>query len=284
MIATAGRDAHLPDAPSDLRRSLATRNAWVTQVVRHPPKAYVWATAPTGSLFAWYSSRAAHAAVVDFEARVRESVGANPPLRSPPLLDRGKLWRLEQAIAPEPLQGAKVVEAILAAADELARLRLPCPPPLVAGEPLIRGLRRRVHTLATRLPTIDFLRARRVIETSPLPRTLSHGTFDPSHVLIEDGVPWVVDWDQSGERPAGFDLMTMWAVLEAGEDRELLFEGAVRAIGSRYRRDLLRLRYAVLTRVIATMLADPDVHSRDPDRGRTLLPLLASARREAFKG
>lgn len=288
MSATLHSDLVPSDAPSDLRASLVARDASVTRVARHAykqlgHKVYLWATSPTGALFAWYSTRPAHAAVVEFEARVREAVGSSPPLCSPPLLERGELWRLERAITPEPLKGPRVVEALVASAEALADFRLPCEPPAVAGEARIVGLRRRLHTLVTPLPAVDFLRSRGVMETSRLPRTTSHGTFDFHHVLFENGIPWVIDWDQAGSRPAGFDLMMMWAALEDEDDREQLFEGAVRSIGAHHRSELLRLRYAVLTKVIATTLADPDLHSRDPARGRTLLPLLEVARREAFE-
>jgi hypothetical protein len=71
----------------------------------------------------------------------------------------------------------------------------------------------------------------------------------------------------------------MWAVLEDEGDRELLFEGTVQAIGARHRRDSTRLRFAVVT----AMLADPGKNSRDLARRFALLPLLGIARRETFE-
>jgi hypothetical protein len=69
------------------------------------------------------------------------------------------------------------------------------------------------------------------------------------NVLVDaDGVPWVVDWELSGPRLAGFDLMQLWASLERAEDRDRLFEGASEIVGDRSA--LIQLRFAALVQVI----------------------------------
>ena len=271
-----------PDVPADLKASLAAQDAAIVRIVRHGHKGYLQAASPGGDLFAWYSSRPEDAAVVEFEARVREEVGTEPPLRSPPLLERGRLWRLERSLVPRPLEGAEAVDTILAAAAAVSQLELPVVPPAAAGETRSGGFWRRMRTLVTPLPAIDFWRANTMLQASSLPRTMSHGAFDGDHVLLDGSVPWVIDWDQAASRPAGYDLMTMWAYLDCREDRDRLFEGALALVGERNRLELQRVRYAVTTKVVATMFADPDVYSRDPIRGRALLPLLAAARAEAL--
>jgi hypothetical protein len=94
-------------------------------------------------------------------------------------------------------------------------------------------------------------------------------------------VAWVVDWELSGERPAGYDLMQFWATLEGAEDREYLFELAVSSIGADRRRELLRLRHALVVRTIVGKLAAPMAFDRDPAGARDLLALLPGLRAEA---
>ena len=270
------------DAPAGFRESLASRGAAVTRIMLDPPRTYVWAGGLGPHLFGWYSRAPEHAAMVEYEARVREVVGSELPLRTPPLIDRGELWRLDRAIDPEPLQGAVAVEAVVEAVQALAGLRLPPSPPSLWKERKIKVLRRRLRTLRSPLPARDFLRARSLVSGSLLPRTTSHGDFHRGHVLPEGGLPWVIDWEGVAMRPAGFDLMRMWADIERREDRDYLFEQAERTVGRTYGRELLKLRYALLVQAIATKFAEHAEYNRDPEGGRALLLLLPEVRREAL--
>lgn len=277
--------AALPDdAPAGLRDSLASRGANVTRIELDPPKTYVWAAAAGDQLFAWYSRAPGDAAVLSYELAVRETVGTELPLRSQPVLDHGALWRLERAVDPEPVQGRSAVLAVAEALEALGELQLPESPPSVGRERVVDAMGRRWRVLRCPLSARDFVRAKLLLARSRLPRSTSHGDFHRKHVLLEGGRPWVLDWELSARRPAGFDLMTMWADLERDEDRELLFEEAVRIVGPKHERGLLELRYAVLVLAIATKFVEPAEHNRDVEGGRALLPLLPLARSEASAG
>jgi hypothetical protein len=75
--------------------------------------------------------------------------------------------------------------------------------------------------------------------------------------------------------------MQFWATLEGAEDREYLFERAVSSIGADRRRELLRLRHALVVRTIVGKLAAPMAFDRDPAGARDLLALLPGLRAEA---
>jgi hypothetical protein len=139
-------------------------------------------------------------------------------------------------------------------------------------------LARRLRLLRAPLPTSDVVAARRLLERTPLPAVTSHGSYQRLHVFLADGAAWVIDWEQVGKRPLGYDLMTYWANLDDDDLRPPLFAAAVEALGRRHERDLLRLRYALLVRMIASKFADDD----DAAGGTRLLDLLPAAREEAL--
>jgi hypothetical protein len=274
-----------PDCPHDLQDELASRDAAVVRVELDPPKTYVWLAAPAGeALFAWYSSATAHAPLIAYEAAARTAVGTDGPLRAPPLLAVGRLWRLERSLNPEPLCGQPVIDRVVEAAEALTGMELPEPPASLGVESRLAAFRRRLRMLRSPLPTADAVRARRVLAESPLPRVTSHGEFSTKHVLIEGGNPWIVDWELTAKRPLGYDLMTLWADLERADDRELLFEASIAALGEARRAELRRLGYALMVRLITSALAEPLALNRDPERARALLARLPATRREALGG
>ena len=267
-----------PEPPPDLRAALEQREATVTRVELDPPKVYLHADGADGPLFAWYSTNPTVGEAIAHEAAAREAVGTNGVLRAPPLLARGSSWRLERRLTGRPLGGSSSIETVVAAAQELAELDLP---ESTAGSDYhARGvvMRQRLRLATSPLPLHDFLRARRLLRRSRLPRVTSHGDFHLGHLFLEQDALWVIDWALAGLRPQGYDLMLLWADLESNDDREFLFEATLRMLGTRARRDLLELRYAMLVHLLASLFADISPAGRDPARGRRLLRLLEEVR------
>ena len=225
-------------------------------------RGYLFAAADGVRLFARHSADPADRAVFAHEAAVREVVGREGPLRAPAVLERGEDWLLEEAIPATQCEGAACVAAVAAAAERIMRLELPHGPP-GASRGRIEAWRSRVRLVASKLPIRDVVRARRIASGSPLPERPSHGDFHAGNILYSDGAAWVVDWELSALRPAGYDLMRCCATMRAPE-REALFEAAVDLVGTRHRPDLLRLRYAVAVQTIAQQLAA--VHDFNLDR------------------
>ena len=209
---------------------------------------------------------------------MREIVGTDGALRAPLVLERAAGWLLENAVDSEPFEGAEPIDAVVAAAGRIPHLDLPRAPvrPGRAG-----SLRTRAKLLRSPLPLRDLRAARRTLADPGLPPVTSHGDFHRGNVLMQDGAAWVVDWELSGERPAGYDLMQFWATLERAEDRERLFEASVAAVGTTHRPALLRLRHALVVRTIAGKLAAPMAFDRDRGGAHDLLELLPEIRAEA---
>jgi hypothetical protein len=134
------------------------------------------------------------------------------------------------------------------------------------------------------VPLGDLRASRRTLAEPGLPLVTSHGDFHRGNVLVSGGAAWVVDWELSGRRPAGYDLMQFWATLDLPEDRERLFETTVMSVGSAHRAELLRLRHALLVRTIAAKLSSRMNFDRDPAGAHDLLTLLPAVRQEAGLG
>jgi hypothetical protein len=197
-------------------------------------------------------------------------------LRAPPIVAHGPNWMLAATVEQEELPIEWKVERVVAAALEIPELRLPPSPwPEHAGAVVVA--RRRLRLLRSPLPTRDVVAARRILADVSLPRVTSHGSYQRHHVFLADGAAWVIDWEQSGERPLGVDLLHYSANLDEAHERELVFETAVDAIGRRYERELRRLRYAVFVRLIASKLVD----DAQPESARRLLQALPEIREAA---
>jgi Phosphotransferase enzyme family len=261
------------DAASGLAEALAAHGSHVVKAWQEAERSYVVAD----GLFGRASSDPNDVSVLEHEAKVRELVGTEGPLRSPPIVDRGPGWMLEQRIEHGPAVGEAAVGAIAAAAARIAQLRLPGAPR--AREDSRVAFTRRIRALLSPLSLSHYLSARRVLADLALPDVTSHGDFHAGNVLVAADGPWVVDWELSGLRPAGHDLMTFWPTLERPEDRERLFELAVDLVGRRP--ELLRLRYALTVRTVASFLAGARDFDRDETRARELLGLLPGLRSEA---
>jgi hypothetical protein len=264
--------------PAGLAEALARRGAEVERRWDEPPRSYLFAAAPGGALFARMSVDPADVAVLEHEAAVRGLVGGEGPLRAPPVLERGPDWLLEEAIEPEPCEGAERIDVVAAAAAAIAQLELPLAPARSGGSRA--SLRTRARMLRSPLPLRDLRAARRTLADPGLPTVTSHGDFHRGNVLVKGGAAWVVDWELSGLRPAGYDLMQFWATLERPDDRERLFEAAVETVGGA-RQALLALRHALVVRTIAGKLAGPKDFDRDPAGAHELLALLPVLRAEA---
>jgi hypothetical protein len=251
----------------------------VRRTWREHLRGYLLADSAAGRLFGRWSEDPADRPMLAHEAAVREIVGTNGPLRAPAVLERSADWLLEEAVDSEPCRGPDRVEAVAAAGEKVVQLDLP-PAPRRSGP---RGalLRTRMRIIRSPLPLHDLRASRRTLADPGLPEVTSHGDFHRGNVLVRNGSAWVVDWELSGKRPAGYDFMQFWATLEEAEDREHLFELTVSSIGAARRRELLRLRHALVVRTIAGKIAAPMAFDRDPVGARDLLALLPALRTEA---
>jgi hypothetical protein len=228
-----------------------------------------------GGLFARASRDPADVAVLAHEAQVRELVGQDGPLRAPPVLELGPGWLLEQAVEAEPLRGEEAVSIAVAAAQRIPALELPSAPPR-SGQSLTSSLRRRWRLFRSPLPFGDVLQARRILRAAG-PRATSHGDFHRKNILLADGAAWVVDWELSGLRPRGYDLLYLAATLEA-DDRRHLWELVPEDTETE---ELRRLRYAVTVSVLSGKLAAAQAFDRDPVAAESLLRELPRLRAEA---
>ena len=263
------------DIPPGLAEALERRGAKLERGWQEGSRSYLFASSPEGRLFGRASRDPVDAAMLEHEVAVREVVGAEGPLRAPPVLERGTDWLLETAIEAEPFGGASHVELVVAAAERLRGLELPeLPPRLERGR-----ARARLRLLASPLPVADLRRARKIMAELRLPSVTTHGDFHQGNVLINGGAAWVVDWELSGHGPAGSDLLLFGWTVESVEDRERLLEAAVELAGDRG--EALRLAYAVLVRAAAAKLSAAQPFDRDPEGAKTLLALLPAARRAA---
>jgi hypothetical protein len=269
------------DCPAGLAAAVAARRATLGVIFGDGARSYAHATSPDGALFLRWSEDESDVAVLAHEGEVRDAVGADGALRSPPVLERGEGWLLERGIEGGPVAGADAVASVVAAAAVLADARLPAlaaPPGGLRHRLAVQGQRAR-SLLATPVGR-DVIAARRLRRRSSLPLVTSHGDFHAGNLLMEGGRPWVVDWELLGRRQAGFDLLQLWPELAAPEDREPLFEATVELVGEPHRRALCELRYVLLVQAIVARLA-PLGHVRDRAGGRALLALLPEVREAA---
>jgi hypothetical protein len=268
-------DEILKAAPPGLREALAARGGRVEKAWREGPRAYLPVDSPDGPLFARYSTAVEDVAALDYEAHVRALVGESGPLRSPAVVEQGAGWLLERRVVPteEP------VDVVVAAAAEIAALRLPPAPASSSGRRGLEPLLRRLRLLGRPRLAVELVRARRLQARSKLPEVTTHGDFHPGNVLLADGAAWVVDWELAGRGPAGLDLMRYWATLERPDDRERLFAASVELVGEEL--ELARLRYAVAVVTAADKLSHPRSLNRDPTGAAALLLLLPELRRAA---
>jgi hypothetical protein len=282
-----GSSALPEDCPRDLTEALARYSANIAAIGDNPGylRTYMCASSPSGPLFAWFSRDSCHCALAAYELEVRRLIGTGGALRAPPPLEWGNDWHIERWIDTRPCQGPRALEAIVEAARELQRLRLPKPPGRGLVETRWASYMRRLRVVGSVLSTRDYLCARKLLARSRLPLVTAHGDFHRKHILLDEHeAPWVIDWEMSGQRPAGFDLLYLWTDLKTDEDRDCLFELTVEMLGETQREELLKLRFALLVRMIAAKLSDPEPLSRDPMGARKLLALLPSVRLAAGVG
>jgi hypothetical protein len=272
---------HLPpDAPAALIASLSALGAIVSNLWREGRRAYLKADAADGPLFARYSTDRIDLPVIAHEVGVRRIVGDDGALRTPPVIDAGEDWLIEARKDADPVAGPEAVDSVLAAAADLAERELPAVERNGArGTSALLTARRRVSMALSTLPLRDVARARAIVANSPLPMVTSHGDLHAGNVLMAAGKAWVVDWELSGMRPVGYDLMQFWATLAEERDRSRLWDGAVELVGQEHERELADLRYALAVRTLANKLCSPDRLHRDFEGGRRILALLPAIRK-----
>lgn len=271
-----------PDCPAQLLDALRGRGAAIERFRLHAPRVRVWASSPNEKLFAWYSTDPADQAVIEHEVAVRAAIGTEGPLRAPPVLAHGPLWRLEPALEGRGELAGESIAAVAAAVAVLQASELPQPPPQLvrSREASIARWRRRLLMLRSPLPARDLVRARRLFSRSPLPLTTSHGDLHRKQIFPAQGGIWLVDWELLGKRPAGWDTVFLSWDLQDPEDRDRLFLATLELVGRRYRSGLLALKYAALVKMIVGKL----VGSRrveDREQGLMLLEELPRVREEA---
>ncbi len=257
--------------PAGLAAALDDLGAVLVGGWQEGSRVYLRARSGEEPLFARHSRAASDDAVLRHEVEVRTRIARDTVLRSPPILALGPGWHVEREIAAEPLEGPEAVDLAVEAAERIARLRLPVSDaPRATGGSLL-GRIAAVHR--SPLPLTDVVRARIALASPGLPLGGSHGDFHADNILLAEGAVWIVDWERSGRRPWGYDLMRLHATLRHDDDRERLLECALDLAGPR-RRQLLRLAHALLVRTIADRLLGANSFDRDPYEARRLLDLL----------
>ena len=274
---------HLPpDAPVALAAALSALGAVISNLWREGRRAYVKAESARGPVFSRYSTDRADLPVLEHEADVRRIIGDDGPLRTPQVVDAGPGWLIEVQKDTQPVAGRGAIDSILAAAADLPQRDLPAfEHDRARMSAAIHAARRRTKMALSALPLRDVARARAIIGQSPLPLVTSHGDLHAGNVLVSNGKTWLVDWELSGERPAGYDLMQLWPTLPDEADRERLWQGALELVGGQHRRALAQLRYALAVRTIANKLCSPARFQRDFEGGRRILTLLPGLRAES---
>jgi hypothetical protein len=267
--------SRLDALPRGLASALAARDALISEVSGRGKRIFVVAESSHGKLFARYSDDPEDAPVFAHEAEVRRIVGTKGLLRAPTVLDEGENWLLETAVATERIRGSHAVDTATAAATRLIELRLPRGPR--AGRAALSApgrLQRRLRVSFSALAASEVSAAERVLADPGLPLLPSHGDFFPENLLLSAGTLWVVDWEHSADRPAGYDLMQLWTALERAGDQERLFDSALEMVGTQHRTRLAHLRYAVAVETIWRLLnSGPDARPR-AERLLALLPQL----------
>jgi len=265
--------------PRGLAAALAHQGAMIREIWGDGGHIFLRAGSRQGELFGRYSQDPRDELRFAHELAVRRVIGASGFLRSPAVLDGGTGWLLEVAVKPEPCRGAYAVDTVVAAASALTEVRLPeAPAGLHKPDGWWRASRLLWRSRSVHLRHADVLLSRRLLASSTLPLVTSHGDFRPENVLLEGGAAWVVDWESSGKRPAGYDLMQFWCDLERVVDRDRVFESALELVGLARRLELERLRFAVAVASAACQVLDPPAGVRDPKAEERYRELIEEAR------
>lgn len=281
---------NLPHAPAGLIAALREENARVVRLTDHEPRYHIRLDSRSGSLFGWYSIDRRGPEVLRHELMVRQKLGDDGLLRAPPVLAHGANWRVERIIHSAPLTGRSALELVTEAGLEIARTTLPQRASLPRTRPeRVAQMRRRAERLTriglSPLSLRDWRLARQLLRDSRLPRVVSHGSFIPVHVLLRGPAVYVIDWEDLGERPWGWDLMQFWAALPDPVDRSDLMDLTIDALGGKATRSIMQIRYAALVaRIISKIAENPQFGERDAAAAKKLLALLPEVRNQALSG
>jgi phosphotransferase family enzyme len=271
----------LPDScPSGLHAALERRGAAVGDWWCVGRRTYGHASGADGELLFWrFSTVDGDASVIEHELAVRGLVGTEPPLRTPAALAFGPDWLLERQAPDEGLAGPAAIRAVVDAAEALAGVALPALPGQITGLSTFGTVRHRARSL--RRIGRDFAMARWLFSRSRLPLVTSHGDFHRGNLRIDGGVPWVLDWELVGRRPAGYDLLLLWTTLDDPADRETLLDATVELVGPSWREDVMRLRYVLIVRTLVSKVVPTEDVEPDLVAGGALEALLPEARAAA---
>jgi hypothetical protein len=245
---------------------------------QHPLRTYLALDSDEGPLNGHYSLKPDDESLFDYEIEARAIVGAEGPLRAPPVLAHGPGWMLARTVVPEPVDAEESVRRAVAGAARIAELDLPAAPwPKHPGG--LRALaRRRAGLVRAPIALRDVTAARRIVSSCPIPPVTSHGSYQFRHIFPADGAVYVIDWELAAKRPAGYDLLTYEAVLDPDDPRrEAVWRATLELVGRGWERELARLRYALLVRIVAGKFVDDG----EPERAMVLLPLVAERRAAA---
>lgn len=265
--------------PLGLERALSERDARVERHWAGGQRTYLLARAASGPVFARFSTDPDDLAVLAHETSVRAVLAEERgPLRVPAVLAAGGDWLLEQAVTPDT-DPADAAHAAVRASARLVELALPEPPVTTTRRRARLGYRIRL----LRRPWLvrELARARRMVAASPLPLVASHGDYFPGNVLAAEGSAWVIDWELCGRLPLGYDLLRYWTDAENEEARAVALEGALELAGPGCRAELMKLRYAVAVRAVASKLAAAAARDRDSAGAERVSALLPELREQA---
>lgn len=231
--------------PSGLTAALLERQAVATEWWREGKRLYLLAEGDGQRLFGRASDDSADQAVLAHEVQIRALLGQAGPLAVPAVLDFGQNWMLERAVSGTRWSGTEA-KTLAQASEQIARLAIPSAPS-VFNDRYRRAavVARRVRQVVRPALALDAVRARRILGSSELPSVTSHGDFHPGNVLFEGGRVWVFDWELSGVRPYGYDLMQFRANLVDPSERASVFQVALDLVGKKRESALLRLAYAL---------------------------------------
>ncbi len=191
-------------------------------------------------------------------------------------------WLVSEWVEALPPTGAAFLDRAIDVADRIAAAPppLPGPPPAVWRSPRSAALVRTARALAGRMPMRLWLASRAV--AGGLPRVaVAHGDYYHRNVLWRDGEVRVVDWEFLGEGPRHGDLLRMWTVLPARDDRDALIDRLLGRADAAGRREIAALALFLALRLLGENLkgARADRKPEDIAHARSIQPEAAALAR-----
>lgn len=269
------------DVPDGVAFVLRAHGGTVVRWWREGARTYLEADSERGPLFVRYSAAARDQPVLAHEVAVRRALAGQVAFRVPDVVAWGSGWLVEHRVVGRIGWGPARAGATAAAAVALVSAPLPImdAPPGRAG--VLRRAWRLGRVARSALPLGDYMRAKSLLASSPLPTVTGHGDFHVGNTLFAGGEVWVIDWELAGPQPQGWDLAQLWASLPDAADRAVVAAVALDWVGGRHRRHFAQLQYAALVRAVAAKVAPDRRFDREEGEARALLRLLPEVRDEA---